>query len=103
MVVIRLSRRGSKKRPFYHIVVADSKRAVQGKFLEKIGYYDPLVSGYQSLELELDRLDYWVGVGAQASDAVKSLTKKAKKKQALNLASIDSPSLADSVNSPVEA
>ena len=80
MVVIRLSRGGSKKRPFYNIVVAEQKNRRDGRFLERVGFYNPLASGNaETLRLSLDRVDTWVKTGAQASDAVNRLIVEAKK------------------------
>lgn len=71
MVTIRLSRGGSKKRPFYNIVVADSRDRRDGRFIERIGFYNPLAAGAsESLRVDRDRLAYWQGVGAQTSDTV---------------------------------
>lgn len=76
MVVIRLSRAGAKKHPFYHIVVTDSRRRRDSNYIESIGYFNPVARGQEvRLHLEADRLAYWQGVGAQLSDRVKSLTK----------------------------
>ncbi len=78
MVTIRLARGGSKKRPFYHIVVADSRRARNGRFIEKIGFFNPIARGQEErLRLQSDRLEHWVGLGAQVSDRVKKLSKEA--------------------------
>ena len=80
MVVIRLSRGGSKKRPFYNIVVAEQKNRRDGRFLERVGFYNPLASGNaETLRLSLDRVDAWVKTGAQASDAVSRLVVLAQK------------------------
>jgi small subunit ribosomal protein S16 len=68
---------GAKKRPFYRIVVADSKKAPTGKFIEIIGHYDPNTDPYE-LKVDIDRIDHWVSKGAQMSDTVKSLVKKAR-------------------------
>lgn len=77
MVTVRLARGGSKKRPFYHIVVADSRRARNGRFIERIGFFNPIARGQeQRLRLESDRLEHWVGLGAQVSDRVRSLAKE---------------------------
>jgi small subunit ribosomal protein S16 len=71
MVTIRLARGGSKKRPFYNIVVADSRDRRDGRFIERIGFYSPLASGSaETLRVDRDRLAYWQGVGAQTSDTV---------------------------------
>lgn len=80
MVTIRLSRGGSKKRPFYQVVVADSKRARDGRFIERIGFFNPIARGQEErLRLDLDRVDHWINTGAQTSDRVKSLIKDARK------------------------
>jgi small subunit ribosomal protein S16 len=79
MVVVRLARGGSKKRPFYNIVVADSRNRRDGRYLERVGFYNPLASGQaETLRLAQDRLAYWVGQGAQVSDTVARLAKQAK-------------------------
>lgn len=76
MVVIRLSRSGAKKRPFYHIVVADKARSRDGRFIEQLGYYNPIAAGKDiRLTLNSERLKYWISNGAQASDRVKHLVK----------------------------
>ena len=76
MVVIRLSRGGSKKRPFYSIVVADSRRARNGRFIERVGFFNPVATGNEEkLRIERERFDYWVGQGAQPSERVASLLK----------------------------
>lgn len=76
MVVIRLSRGGAKKRPFYHIVVADKARSRDGRFIERLGYYNPIPSGKDiRLTLNLERAQHWIKNGAQASDRVKNLIK----------------------------
>lgn len=80
MVVIRLTRGGAKKRPFYHIVVADSRRARDGRNIERLGFFNPRATGgEETLRIDLERVEYWVGHGAQPSDRVKSLIKDAKK------------------------
>lgn len=80
MVVIRLSRGGSKARPFYNVVVADKRVRRDGRFIERIGYYNPTARGQeQGLRIEQDRLAYWVGVGAQTSETVARLVKQAAK------------------------
>jgi small subunit ribosomal protein S16 len=79
MVVIRLARGGSKKRPFYNIVVAESRERRDGRFIERLGYYNPVASGAeQGLRVAFDRLEYWKGVGAQLSDTVNRLVRQAK-------------------------
>ncbi|MDA8693760.1 30S ribosomal protein S16 [Pseudomonadales bacterium] len=80
MVTIRLSRGGSKKRPFYHVVVADSRNARDGRFIEQIGFFNPIARGQEErLRIQQDRIDHWVGLGAQVSDRVASLAKQAQK------------------------
>lgn len=76
MVVIRLSRGGAKKRPFYHIVVSDKRRALRGRFIEQLGYFNPMPQGKDiPLVLDLARTKEWIAKGAQASDRVKNLIK----------------------------
>ena len=83
MVVIRLSRAGAKKRPFYHIVVTDSRRRRDGNYIESIGYYNPVARGQEiKLHLEVDKLNHWTSVGAQLSDRVMSLAKEFNKSAA---------------------
>ncbi|MCZ2291358.1 MAG: 30S ribosomal protein S16 [Burkholderiales bacterium] len=80
MVVIRMARGGAKKRPFYNVVVADSRERRDGRFIERVGFYNPMAAGAeQSLRLALDRVSYWTGVGAQVSPAVARLIDQAKK------------------------
>ena len=79
MVKIRLSRGGAKKQPFYHIVVADSRRARDGRNVERLGFFNPVARGQEErLRLDLERVDYWQGVGAQLSDRVKTLVSEAR-------------------------
>lgn len=83
MVTIRLARGGSKKRPFYNVVVADSRRSRDGRFIEKLGFFNPMARGGEiRLRLEQERIDYWKGQGAQASERVASLIKEHGKLQA---------------------
>ena len=78
MVTIRLSRGGAKKRPFYHITVADSRRARDGRFIERIGFFNPLAEGQEErLRLDLERMAFWQSQGAQVSPRVSSLAKDA--------------------------
>ena len=80
MVTIRLTRGGAKKRPFYHIVAADSRCPRDGRIIERLGYFNPIATGKDSrLQIALDRLTYWLGNGAQPSDRVKSLIKEHQK------------------------
>src|ERR1700761_8028831 len=76
-VKIRLRRDGAKKRPFYHVVAADSRRARDGRFIEELGYYNPIVAADAEpiLVLKEDRIRYWLGVGAQPSDTAAALLK----------------------------
>jgi small subunit ribosomal protein S16 len=83
MVVIRLARGGANKRPFFSLVVADSRRAVKGKFIERVGFYDPKApAGRESLRVNVERLKHWQGRGAQLSPTVKRLVKQFGKKAA---------------------
>ncbi len=75
MVKIRLKRMGMKKMPFYRVVVTDSRNARDGRFIEEIGYYNP-VSDPVALKVDEERAKYWLGVGAQVSDTVRGLLKK---------------------------
>jgi small subunit ribosomal protein S16 len=77
-VSIRLRREGAKNRPYYKVVVADSRSPRDGKFIEIIGTYDPKTPGHNS-SLKLERAEYWISKGAQPSDTVRSLIKKNKK------------------------
>ncbi|WP_038217815.1 30S ribosomal protein S16 [Xenophilus azovorans] len=78
MVVIRLSRGGSKHRPFFNIVVADKRTRRDGRFIERLGFYNPAAKGgEESIRVAQDRLSYWQGVGAQASPTVARLIKQA--------------------------
>ena len=80
MVVIRLSRGGAKARPFYNIVIADKRNRRDGRFIERIGFYNPLAKGGEEpLRVAQDRLTYWLGVGAQPSETVQRLIKQAAK------------------------
>ena len=83
MVVIRLARGGANKRPFYHLVVAESRRAATGRFIERVGFYDPKApEGRESLRVNVERVKHWEGKGAQLSSTVARLVKqfgKAKK------------------------
>ena len=80
MVVIRLARGGSKKRPFFNIVATDSRNRRDGRFIERVGFYNPLASeGEEGLRVVADRLAYWQGVGAQLSPTVARLVKQAGK------------------------
>ncbi len=82
MVTIRLSRGGAKKRPFYHITVADSRRARDSRFIERVGFFNPVARGNEErLRLDQERVNYWVGQGAQLSTRVARLVKDAGQQQ----------------------
>ena len=83
MVILRLARRGTKKRPFYHIVATDNASRRDGRFIEQIGTYDPHKPDAEAF-LEQERLAYWVGVGAQMSERVSHIV-RAKKKAAVSV------------------
>ena len=79
MVKIRLARGGAKKRPFYHIVVTDSRNKRDGRRIERIGFFNPVARGQEErLRVNLDRVEYWTGVGAQLSERVKHLVTEAR-------------------------
>jgi small subunit ribosomal protein S16 len=81
MVTIRLTRRGGKKEPFYHVVVTDSRRRGGGT-LEQVGFFNPVARGNsEALRLDLPRIDYWLSVGAQPSERVDQLVKSYRKQQ----------------------
>jgi len=83
MVTIRLARGGSKKRPFYHLTVANSRSARDGRFIERIGFFNPVATGGEvRLNVDQSRADYWIGQGAQPSGRVASLLKEAAKARA---------------------
>ena len=83
MVTIRLARHGSKKNPFYHITVADRADSRDGRFVERVGFYNPVAKGRaEGLRVDLERVDYWLSVGAQPSDVVKKLIKQAREHSA---------------------
>jgi len=77
MVTIRLARGGAKKRPFYGIMVADSRRAPRGRFIERVGFFNPrAVGGEERLRIDMERVEYWISKGAQPSDRVANLLKQ---------------------------
>ena len=79
MVAIRLARGGSKHRPFFHVVVADSHNRRDGRFIERVGFYNPVANEKQErVRLQADRLNHWIAQGAQVSDAVAKLIKEQK-------------------------
>jgi len=76
MVTIRLSRGGSKKRPFYHLTVADSRNARDGRYIERVGFFNPIARGQEErLRVDNSRIEHWVSQGAQLSDRVAKLLK----------------------------
>ncbi len=80
MLMIRLSRGGAKKRPFYHFTVADKRKARDGSFVERVGFFNPGAKGQEErLRIDLERVEYWKGQGAQLSERVASLVKEAAK------------------------
>ncbi len=80
MVSIRLSRAGAKKRPFDHLVVTDSRNGRDGRYIERLGFFNPVgTDKEENLRIDLERIDYWIGQGAQPSDRVASLIKAQRK------------------------
>lgn len=80
MVIIRLARAGAKKKPFYYITVTDQRNPRDGRFIERVGFFNPLAKGQEErLRLNLDRVEYWSGKGAQPSQRVAALLKDASK------------------------
>jgi small subunit ribosomal protein S16 len=84
MVTIRLARAGAKKRPFYHIVVTENANRRDGRFIERLGYFDPLAQkgAPGALQLSMDRVNYWLSVGAKATDRAAQLIAKQSRTQA---------------------
>ncbi len=80
MVTIRLARHGARNAPFYHVTVADKARARDGRFVERVGFFNPLARGKaERLRIDLERVDYWLGKGAKPSERVAALIKAARK------------------------
>lgn len=76
MVTIRLSRGGAKKRPFYHVVVTDSRNRRDGRYLERVGYFNPIATGGETrLKIDAERVQHWVSLGARTSERVAKLLK----------------------------
>ena len=76
MVTIRLSRVGTKKKPFYHVVVTDSRNKRDGRLIERLGFYNPMATGQDiQMKIDFERIKYWVSQGAQTSDRVKKIIK----------------------------
>ena len=83
MVTIRLSRGGAKKQPFYHVVATDSRARRDGRYIERLGYYNPVARGDATeTQLNMERVDYWISVGAQMSDRVAKIVKGYSKENA---------------------
>lgn len=81
MVTIRLARGGAKKRPFYHLAVTDSRKARDGRFIERVGFFNPVARGQEErLRVDQERVQFWVSQGAQTSDRVAKLLKEAAAK-----------------------
>lgn len=100
-VSIRLRREGAKNRPYYKVVVADSRSPRDGKFIEVIGTYDPKKPGYNS-SLNVERAEFWISKGAQPSDTVRSLIRK-NKKAATASASAEAPETTEAMTAPIES
>lgn len=80
MVVIRLTRGGSKKRPFYHVVVTDSRNRRDGRYIERLGFFNPIANEKEErLRLDTDRIEHWISKGAQPSERVAALIKQTAK------------------------
>jgi small subunit ribosomal protein S16 len=85
MVSIRLSRAGAKKNPFYHLVVTDSRNRRDGRYIERLGYFNPVGKPHEeNLRIDLERVDYWLAQGARPSDRVAGLLKAQRKAKATN-------------------
>ncbi len=83
MVTIRLSRGGAKKRPFYHIVVTDQRNRRDGRYIERLGFFNPVAAGNEDkLRIDLGRVDYWIDQGARPSERVINLLKSYRSQQA---------------------
>ena len=100
MVTIRLARHGGKKKPFYHVTVAERSAKRDGRFIERVGFYNPVARGREEeLRINLERVDYWLSTGAQPTDRVGQLVaqwRKVQAEQAVADASADDDSAADS-------
>lgn len=87
MVTIRLARGGAKKRPFYHLVVADSRRARDGRYIERLGFFNPVARGNEErIRVDIERINYWIGKGAQASGRVNQLLKESATESPVSVA-----------------
>lgn len=104
MVTIRLSRGGSKKRPFYSILVADQRRPARGRFIERVGFYNPLAVGREvKLRMDTDQVDHWVSLGAQPSKRVSQLYQQAKAASKANPVKEEKPEALDNPAQPAKA
>jgi len=101
MVTIRLARHGAKKNPFYHITVADRRAKRDGRFIERVGFFNPLARGREeALRVDLERVDHWLAEGAKPSDRVRQLIKQVRKQA---LAPAEAPPVAAEEASGEEA
>ncbi|MDQ2916521.1 MAG: 30S ribosomal protein S16 [Pseudomonadota bacterium] len=97
MVVIRLARGGAKKRPFYNVVVTDSRNRRDGRFIERVGFYNPVAAGKEeSLRIAHERVAYWQQHGAKLSDTVRTLVERAAK-------AVPAPSVPAETGAPASA
>jgi len=104
MVTIRLSRGGSKKRPFYSILVADQRWPARGRFIERVGFYNPIAVGREvKLRLDTDQVDHWVSRGAQPSKRVRQLYQQAKADSKANPVKEEKPKALDNPAPPAKA
>lgn len=95
MVTIRLARHGSKKNPFYRVTVAERSAGRNGRFIERLGFYNPLAEGKEELlRLDVERADYWISQGAQPSDRVKKLIARARANAAAGTGAVDAANAA---------
>ena len=102
MVVIRLARRGAKKQPFYHITAADRRAPRDGRYIEKLGYYNPIARGKaQRLHVDLGRVDYWISVGAQVTKPTQRLLSEARIQAAQSIEPISNTE--ESVNTEIQS
>ena len=107
MVTIRLARHGGKKKPFYHVTVAERSAKRDGRFIERVGFYNPVARGQEEeLRIDLERLEYWLSTGAQPTDRVRQLVTRWRKtvaEQALAAASADAEPSVDAETSAAAA
>lgn len=103
MVTIRLSRGGSKKRPFYSILVADQRRPARGRFIERVGFYNPIAVGREvKLRIDTDQVDHWVSLGAQPSKRVRQLYQQAKSASKVSPVKEEKPEAPDAPDHPAQ-